>query len=175
MRIPNPIKLLPRPDQLASLAKNVASRVPGLPRRDGGAEHAAPLSKPPAKPEPKAKSAAKPKAKSAAKPKRSKAQPKTAPPGVAVSGFPEPGIEQPGDRDPHHALNTPVGEPDPTEWPDPYDRRDDPRDPPDPDGKPFGEDPHPVSGATSTSDPHPGEDPGAQARREKIDRDKLDQ
>ena len=58
------------------------------------------------------------------------------------TGFPEPAGEDPGDRsqdrDPHHALNNPVGEPDPTEWPDPYDSREDPRDPPDPDGAPFG-------------------------------------
>jgi hypothetical protein len=55
-----------------------------------------------------------------------------------------------GDRDPHHALNTPVGEPDPTEWPDPYDHRPDPRDPADPDGIPFGEPPHPHTGSRST-------------------------
>src|SRR5947207_14077663 len=35
-----------------------------------------------------------------------------------------------GGRDAHHALNNPVGEPDPTEWPDPYERRPDPRFPP---------------------------------------------
>ena len=32
-------------------------------------------------------------------------------------------------RDPHHALNEPASDPDPTEWPDPYDKRPDPRDP----------------------------------------------
>ena len=81
------------------------------------------------------------------------------------TGFPEPPGRDPGDRSrdptPHHALNTPVGEPDPTEWPDPYERREDPRDPPDPDGLPFGEEPHPPTGARSTSDPHPSEDPQA--------------
>ena len=56
--------------------------------------------------------------------------------------------------DPHHALNTPVGEPDPTEWPDPYDTRPDPRDP---EG---GE--APVPGAQSTSAPHPSQDPEAE-------------
>src|SRR5919107_1349529 len=87
-------------------------------------------------------------------------QPKTAPPGTAVSGFPEP--PGPGSTDPsappHHGLNNPVGEPDPTEWPDPYEHREDPRDPPDPDGLPFGEEPHPPTGSRSTSDPHPNQD-----------------
>ena len=87
-------------------------------------------------------------------------QPKTAPPGTAVSGFPEP--PGPGSTDPsespHHGLNNPVGEPDPTEWPDPYDQREDPRDPPDPDGLPFGEEPHPHTGSRSTSEPHPSQD-----------------
>lgn len=64
--------------------------------------------------------------------------------------------------DPHTELNNPVGEPDPTEWPDPYDTREDPLDPPDPDGKPFGEEPHAPTGATSTSQPHPQEDPEAE-------------
>ena len=72
----------------------------------------------------------------------------------------------PGDRskdpDPHHALNTPVGEPDPTEWPDPYEQRPDPRD----------ED-HPATGSTSTSEPHPSQDPEAEPwegpKRDRID------
>ena len=38
------------------------------------------------------------------------------------------------DDAPHRDLSNPVGEPDPTEWPDPYETREDPRDPPDPDG-----------------------------------------
>ena len=71
------------------------------------------------------------------------------------------------DPTPHHSLNNPVGEPDPTEWPDPYDTREDPRD-----GAP-GE--HTPTGAESTSEPHPRHDPGAQRRQEKIERDKLDQ
>ena len=87
-------------------------------------------------------------------------QPKTAPPGTAVSGFPEP--PGPGSTDPsgnpHSDLSNPVGEPDPTEWPDPYERREDPRDPADPDGLPFGEEPHPPTGSTSTSEPHPSQD-----------------
>jgi hypothetical protein len=74
------------------------------------------------------------------------------------------------DRDPHHALNNPVGEPDPTEWPDPYDKREDPRDPPDSDG----EGPHAPTGSQSTSAPHPSEDPEA-LPREALERDKLDE
>ena len=65
-------------------------------------------------------------------------------------------------NDPHHALNNPVGEPDPTEWPDPYDKREDPRD----------ED-HPQTGSRSTSEPHPSQDPEAEPwegpKRDKID------
>src|SRR3954471_19006234 len=78
-----------------------------------------------------------------------------------------------GDSEPHHALNNPVGEADETEWPDPYERRDDPRAPPDPDEKPFGEEPHPQTGSTSTSEPHPAQDPEAEPwegpKRDKID------
>lgn len=77
------------------------------------------------------------------------------------------------DRDPHHVLNHPVGEPDPTEWPDPYDTRPDPRDPPDPDQEPFGAQAHPPTGSTSTSQPHPSQDPEA-IGWEGPKRDKLD-
>jgi hypothetical protein len=83
----------------------------------------------------------------------------------------------PGDRsddpEPHHALNNPVGDPDPTEWPDPYERRPDPRDPHDPGPEPFGEEPHPSTGSRSTSDPHPSQDPEAD-HWEGPKRDKLD-
>ena len=94
--------------------------------------------------------------------------------GKPESGFPEPPGRDPGDlteeRDPHHALNTPVGEPDPTEWPDPYDQREDPRDPED-----LGDAlPHPQTGAQSTSAPHPSQDPEAEPwegpKRDKVDR-----
>jgi hypothetical protein len=98
--------------------------------------------------------------------------------GKPPTGFPEPPGKDPGDRsqdpDPHHALNTPVGTPDPTEWPDPYDQRPDPRDPPDPDHAPFGEQPHPGTGSTSTSEPHPAQDPEAEPW-EGPKRDKVDQ
>src|SRR3954454_4916625 len=77
------------------------------------------------------------------------------------------------ERDPHHELNNPAEDPDPTEWPDPYDKRDDPRDPEDPDDEPFGEEPHPQTGSTSTSEPHPSQDPEA-PDWEGPKRDKLD-
>jgi hypothetical protein len=93
------------------------------------------------------------------------------------TGFPEPPGDDPGDLtrhdDPHHTLNNPVGEPDPTEWPDPYEQREDPRDPPDPDGQPFGDRAHPQTGSTSTSEPHPSQDIEAD-RVEAPERDNLD-
>jgi hypothetical protein len=56
-------------------------------------------------------------------------------------------------EDPHHALNNPARDPDPTEWPDPYETRPDPRDP---------DDPVPNAGnAPSTSEPSPDQDPQA--------------
>jgi hypothetical protein len=66
------------------------------------------------------------------------------------------------DPEPHHALNNPVGEPDETEWPDPYEERPDPRD-----------QEHPPTGSTSTSEPHPAQDPEAEPwegpKRDKVD------
>jgi hypothetical protein len=98
-------------------------------------------------------------------------------PQAVGGGFPEPSGKDPGDisndPSPHHGLNAPVGAPDPTEWPDPYEDREDPRDPPDPDAAPFGEEPHPPVGGTSTSDPHPDADIEA-PRTEPPQRDKLD-
>ncbi|HLY50742.1 MAG TPA: hypothetical protein VKR21_16260 [Solirubrobacteraceae bacterium] len=95
------------------------------------------------------------------------------------TGFPEPPGKDPGDhsqdRDPHHAMNVPVGEPDPTEWPDPYDQRPDPRDPVDPEADPLTEAPHPATGAQSTSEPNPKQDPEAQPWAEGPKRDKLDE
>lgn len=73
----------------------------------------------------------------------------------------------PGDRshdaEPHHALNAPAEDPDPTEYPDPYDRREDPRAP----GT------RPTAGARSTSEPHPLEDLEADSARP-PERDRLD-
>jgi hypothetical protein len=61
-------------------------------------------------------------------------------------GEPEPGEGDEG-REPHHELNNPVGEPDPTEWPDPYEKRPDPR------GPEAAEEKGPRG--PSTSEPHP--------------------
>ena len=50
---------------------------------------------------------------------------------MAVSGFPEPIDKDPGDisRQPsaYSVLNAPADDPDRTAWPDPYDRREEPR------------------------------------------------
>jgi hypothetical protein len=66
------------------------------------------------------------------------------------------------ERDPHHDLNNPVREPDETEWPDPYEKREDPRD-----------EHHPPTGSQSTSEPHPSQDPEAEPwegpKRDKVD------
>jgi hypothetical protein len=66
------------------------------------------------------------------------------------------------DEEAHHALNNPVGEPDPTEYPDPYETREEPRD-----------EPHPPTGSQSTSEPHPSQDLEAEPS-EAPERDKLD-
>jgi len=93
--------------------------------------------------------------------------PETAPAGEPVSGFPEPPLEDDEDRsterDPHHALNNPVGDPDPTEWPDPFEKREDPR----------GPEVRPNAGDRSDSEPHPSQDPEA-AVWEAPERDNLD-
>lgn len=95
------------------------------------------------------------------------------------SGFPEPPEEDPGDRsneeNPHHVLNNPVGEPDPTEWPDPYDQREDPRDPAGSGEMTFGDGSHTPTGAESTSEPNPKQDPEAEPWAEGPKRDKLDE
>ena len=73
--------------------------------------------------------------------------------------------KEPSDeRDVHAALNEPARDPDPTEWPDPYDKRPDPRDPADPQEMDFG-DAHTPTGATSTSDPHHETDPEVDPRK----------
>jgi hypothetical protein len=90
--------------------------------------------------------------------------------GKPATGFPEPPGQDPEDRtrdrDPHHVLNNPADDPDPTEWPDPYERRPDPRDPADPAA-------HTPTGATSTSEPHPQQDieagPVEGPKRDKVD------
>jgi hypothetical protein len=59
-----------------------------------------------------------------------------------------------------------------TEWPDPYDKREDPRDPGE--EMAFGGDAgHTQTGAISTSEPHPAQDPEATPwegpKRDKVD------
>jgi hypothetical protein len=56
------------------------------------------------------------------------------------------------DPEPHHALSNPASDPDETEFPDPYDRREDPRGPGEDDE---GGERHTDAGAVSTSEPHP--------------------
>jgi hypothetical protein len=134
--------------------------------------------KEPPKPKPAKPKAAKPKPRAAPKPKPDKAKPPKPKPAPKPAGEkPEPAAE-PGnrsnDKGPHQALNNPVGEPDETEYPDPYETRPDPRDPVDPDGSPFGEEPHPPVGAESTSEPPLEDDPehpegGRPPRRENLD------
>src|SRR5437763_13369681 len=100
-------------------------------------------------------------------------QPASEPP----TGFPEPPGKDPGDRshdaEPHHALSNPADRPDPTEWPDPYERREDPRDLGG-DGS-LGDEPHPQTGSSSTSEPNPKQDPEAQPWAEGPKRDKVDE
>lgn len=93
-----------------------------------------------------------------------------------ATGFPEPPGRDPGDRrgdpTPHSSLNNPVGEPDPTEWPDPYDTRPDPKAPSEDVGSTAEH--HTPTGAISTSEPHPSKDPEAEYW-EGPKRDKLDE
>jgi hypothetical protein len=67
--------------------------------------------------------------------------------------------------DVHHALNEPATDPDPTEWPDPYDKRPDPRDPAARDPEMDFGDVHTPIGATSSSDPHYQVDPAVDPRK----------
>jgi hypothetical protein len=136
------------------------------------------------KPVPKAKPAkpAKPKA---AKPKTAKADAAASKPKAGAKPKPpapakpkpkaEPSKEPIKPRDPHHELNNPVvDDPDLTEFPDPYDKREDPRDPVDSDGMSFGEEPHPQTGSESTSEPPLEQDPTVERGGRPPQRDKLD-
>lgn len=77
---------------------------------------------------------------------------------------------EPGAADAHHSLNQPAHTPAADEWPDPFDRRPDPRALERPGGESFVSAP----GALSTSEPHPRQDPEAipaeEPRRENTDR-----
>jgi hypothetical protein len=91
-----------------------------------------------------------------------------------ATGFPEPPGADPGDisqhESPYHVLNTPVGDPDPSEWPDPYETRDDPLAPTDAGDQAA----RPATGATSNSEPHPQQDPQV-PEWNAPDRDQLDE
>jgi hypothetical protein len=162
MRLPNPIKLLPSPSQAIDVARQVAGLLPGLPGRgdrspEGDPWASPPPPAPPPAPEPPAPAKPKPPKPADPKPAKPKAdkpkpqpQPQAKEKGKGGKAKAGPGDVSP-DPEPHHALNNPVGEPDPTAWPDPYD----------PDGG-------------DLLDPHPAEDPDAQAVEEKRKRDKLD-
>jgi hypothetical protein len=120
----------------------------------GAEEKPVPKTKP-AKPKPaKPKAAAKPKP--APKPKASKPKP------AKPKATPKPKPDKP--KDPHHALNNPVvDDPDMTEYPDPYDTREDPLD-----------EPHPQTGAESTSEPPLQQDPELENGGKPPRRDNLD-
>jgi hypothetical protein len=60
-----------------------------------------------------------------------------------------PDATDPNDAEPHHGLNNPASDPDPTEYPDPYERRPDPKGP---------ERERAEQGAPSTSEPPPPHD-----------------
>jgi hypothetical protein len=118
--------------------------------------------KPKAEPEENVKPARKSKA---AKPPKPKAKAKAKPAKATTAGG----------KGPHAELNNPVvDDPDLTEYPDPYDTREDPRDPVDPDGAPFGEEPHPPTGAESTSEPPLSQDPEVIDGGKPPKRDNLD-
>jgi hypothetical protein len=136
----------------------------------------------PAKPKADKPKAAKPKPAKPPKAKADAGEPKAAPKpkpakATAVDAPPKPAFE-PGDRshdkEPHHALNNPVADPDETEYPDPFEKREDPRDPVDPDDAPFGEEPHPQVGSESTSEPPPALDPAVGDLAKPPKRDNLD-
>jgi hypothetical protein len=165
-------------EAVAEPADNVEPIAKAKPAPKAKAAKPKPTPAKPKAPKPKAASAAKPKL--AAKPKAAK--PKAAPgPKAETTGTdapPKPDSE-PGnrshDKGPHQALNNPVGEPDETEYPDPYETRSDPRDPADPDGAPFGEEAHPATGSESTSEPPVENDPEQPGGGRPPRRDNLDQ
>ncbi len=163
--MPTKAKAPPKPKSAKPKAPPKPKHRPNPKPRETGGKPKPPKPKP-AKPDPQAKP-----------PKPKPAKPKAATKPKPAAGKSKPAAE-PGnrshDKGPHQALNNPVGEPDETEYPDPYETRPDPRDPVDPDGAPFGEEPHPVMGSESTSEPPLENDPehpegGRPPRRENLD------
>jgi hypothetical protein len=94
------------------------------------------------------------------KPKPAKPEPK-----AKAKPAPKPKADKPvKPKDPHHELNNPVvDDPDLTEYPDPYDKREDP----------LAED-HPQTGAESTSEPPLQQDPEVENGGKPPRRDNLD-
>jgi hypothetical protein len=67
----------------------------------------------------------------------------------------DPNATDPTADEPHHALNNPADEPDPTEFPDPYERRPDPRGPEADADREDRDDSAATPRPPSTSEPHP--------------------
>jgi hypothetical protein len=159
--------------RLAAIAFGMPERRAAAPAPAESAESERAESTPPLRLEPDAPAvmAERARAQSGPRTRRAKTEPRPADP--AQPGVPGRDAVPARDPDPHHALNTEVVEPDPTEWPDPYDRRPDPRDPGSGEELPLGEAPHTPTGATSTSAPHPSQDPEAEPwegpKRDKVD------
>jgi hypothetical protein len=100
-----------------------------------------------------------------AKPKAKADKPKPAKPKAAAKPNAKPPKPKPTKpKDPHHELNNPVvDDPDLTEYPDPYDTREDPLD-----------QLHPPTGAKSTSEPPLSQDPELENGGKPPRRDNLD-
>jgi hypothetical protein len=164
----------PEPDAPAPAPAQKPPAPPPQPKPKAAKPAPKPEKAKPAKPKPKAAKPEKPKPgkPKAAKPKRAAPPATTGTDAPTVPGA-EPG-DQRGGKDPHHSLNNPVVDPDPTEYPDPFDKREDPRAPQDPDGAPFGEEPHPATGAESTSEPPRSQDPEVGDRAKPPRRENLD-
>jgi hypothetical protein len=169
-----------KPVPKAKPAKPKAAPKPKA-RPTGKAKPAAAAGKPTPVPKPKPAAPAKPAPGAKAKPSTKPVEPKAPAPKAAAKpkaadkpkATPSKAPVKP--RDPHHELDNPVvDDPDLTEFPDPYDTREDPRDPADPDGKPFGEEPHPQTGAESTSEPPLSQDPTVERGGKPPQCDKLD-
>jgi hypothetical protein len=165
--------VLPHGDGRAG--SEVSPPASGPSRRSAKAPLAEEPARKPPKPKPAKPKAAKPKP---ARPRAEKSEPDGGRPAKPKRAKPPKPAAEPGDRsrdaEPHHALNNPVADPDETEYPDPFEKREDPRDPVDPDEAPFGEEPHAPTGAESTSEPPPSQDPEVGDRAEPPRRENLD-
>lgn len=148
-------KAAPKPKAAATPKAAANPKAAGKPKVAAKPKPAAqPKAVPKPKPAPQPKAAPKPKPAAKSKPKpAAKAK-------AASSSKAKP--KEPG---PHHVLNNPVGDPDPTEWPDPFDKREDP----------LGPGNTPAPGAISTSEPAASEELEPDDARRKLKHEKLDQ